>query len=300
MIGVSAMSVAGHRRNRLVVGVDLGGTWVRVLALAESGRDSRVTARAPHARDAAPFLQRLWQQRGWRGRVASVVVAARGVWTARERATVRARLRGLGRRVHVISDAEAAWMGALEGGAGVLILAGTGSIVLARTARGRWARAGGLGPLFGDEGSAFWLGREWLRASGRDARTLRKLATSPDPVARIAAHAPAVVARARRGDRTALRVVRAAQDHLAGLAAGVAADLKLRPPVPVGGAGSVMRDPWFRAGVQRALARHGVRARWQAQTVEPVVAAARLAARLIGLTWGPRRASGPPVRGVRV
>jgi N-acetylglucosamine kinase-like BadF-type ATPase len=262
------------------VGVDLGGTWIRVLARTESARATRVTMRAPHARDVASVLRRLWRQRRWRGRVAALVVAARGVWTAPERAAARGRLRGLGRLVHVISDAEAAWMGALDDGAGVLILAGTGSIALARTARGRWARAGGLGPLLGDEGSAFWLGREWLRASGRGATALRALATSPDPVARIAAHAPAVVARARRGDRTALRVVRAAQDHLAALAAAAAAELKLRAPVRVGAAGSVMLDPWFRAGVRRALARHAVRARWHAEALEPVAAAARLASRL--------------------
>src|SRR5688572_1371960 len=272
------MSVARHRQHGLVVGVDLGGTWVRVLALGNGRRAARVTARAPHAREVGPWLQRLWARRRWR--VSALVVAARGVWTARERAAVRARLRGLAPRVHVISDAEAAWMGALEAGDGVLILAGTGSIVLARTARGRWARAGGLGPLLGDEGSAFWLGREWLRASGRSATALRALVTSPDPVARIAAHAPAVVARARRGDRTARRIVIAAQDHLARLAVTAAAELGLRPPVRVGAAGSVMLDPWFRAGVGRALARAGMRARWQTGALPPVAAAARLAARL--------------------
>jgi N-acetylglucosamine kinase-like BadF-type ATPase len=274
------MSVARHRQHRLVVGVDLGGTWVRVLAHADGRRAARVTARTPHAREVGPWLQRLWAQRRWRGRVSALVVAARGVWTARERAAVRARLRGLAPRVRVISDAEAAWMGALDPGDGVLILAGTGSIVLARTARGRWARAGGLGPLLGDEGSAFWLGREWLRASGHDAGALRALVTSRDPVARIAAHAPGVVARARRGDRTALRVVVAAQDHLARLAVTAAAELGLRAPVRVGAAGSVMLDPWFRAGVARALTRAGVRARWQAGALPPVAAAARLAAGL--------------------
>ena len=287
------MSVAGHRRNRLVVGVDLGGTWVRVQALAEGGRPAPVTTRAPRPRDIGRFLRRLWRQRGWHGRVASLVVATRGVWTARERAAVRARLRGLAPRVRVISDAEAAWRAALGDGAGVLILAGTGSIALGRTARGRWARAGGLGPLLGDEGSAFWLGREWLRASGRNARTLRAVAISADPVARIAAHARAVVAHARRGDRTALRIVHAAQDHLAALAATVAADVKLRPPVAIGGAGSVMLDPWFRQGVARALARRGVRARWSRHTTEPVAAAARLAARSMGNTWGHRPAPTP-------
>lgn len=287
------MSVAGHRRNRLVVGVDLGGTWVRVLALAEGGRVARITTRAPRAHDMTRFLRRVWRQRGWHGRVAALVVATRGVWTPRERAAVRARLRGLAQRVRVISDAEAAWMAALGDGAGVLILAGTGSIALGRTARGRWARAGGLGPLLGDEGSAFWLGREWLRARGRHPRALRALVTSADPVARIAAHAPAVVAHARRGHRTALRIVRAAQDHLAGLAATVAAEVKLRPPITVGGAGSVMLDPWFQRGVRRALARRGIRVRWSHRTTEPVVAAARLAARSLGDTWGSRSGSTP-------
>jgi N-acetylglucosamine kinase-like BadF-type ATPase len=291
------MSVAGHRQNRLVVGVDLGGTWVRVQALSEGGRVARVTTRAPRPRDIRRFLHRLWRQRGWQGRVASLVVAARGVWTTPERTAVRALLRGLGQRVHVISDAEAAWMAALGDGAGVLILAGTGSIALARTARGRWARAGGLGPLLGDEGSAFWLGREWLRASGRHVRTLRAVATSADPVLRIAAHARAVVSRARRGDRTARRIVRAAQDHLAALAATAAAEVKLHPPVTIGGAGSVMLDPWFRQGVARALARRGVRARWSRHTTEPVTAAAQLAARSMGKTWGRRRL--PTPRSVR-
>src|SRR3989304_4407417 len=49
---------------------------------------------------------------------------------------------------------------------GPLVPAGTGSIVIGRDARGRWARAGGLGPLLGDEGSAFWLGRGGVRGAG--------------------------------------------------------------------------------------------------------------------------------------
>jgi N-acetylglucosamine kinase-like BadF-type ATPase len=277
--------------------VDLGGTWVRVLALAEGGRVTRVTTRAPQAHDMTRFLRRVWRQRGWHGRVTSLVVAMRGVWTPRERVAVRARLRGLAPHVRVISDAEAAWLAAVGDGAGVLILAGTGSIALARTARGRWTRAGGLGPLLGDEGSAFWLGREWLRASGRPPRALRALVTSPDPVARIAAHARAVVAHARRGDRTALRIVRAGQQHLAALVATVSAEAKLRPPITVGAAGSVMLDPWFRRGMGRALARHGIRARWSRHASEPVVAAARLAARAAGKTWGSR--GGPTPRSGR-
>jgi N-acetylglucosamine kinase-like BadF-type ATPase len=104
--------------------------------------------------------------------------------------------------------------------------------------------------------------------------------TAPDAVARIAALAPLVMRRARRGDRRARAVVASGQVHLAGIAAQVAAELRLAEPVAVSWAGSVLGVPWFRAGLQRALARGGMRARWVAPESEPVVAASRLAENL--------------------
>jgi hypothetical protein len=74
--------------------------------------------------------------------------------------------------------------------------------------------------------------------------------------------------------------VAAAQAHLAAQAATVARTLRLPPPVVVGGAGSVMEDRWFAAGVRHALARAGVRAQWRESGGEPVDAAVRLAASL--------------------
>jgi len=224
-------------------------------------------------------LPSVWRRRRWTGRVDTLVVAARGVWLPRERRTLKRALRGLARRVLVIADVQAAWHATHDGGAGVLVLAGTGSIVLGRDARGRWARAGGLGPLLGDEGSAFWIGRAWLRARAA-APAQRRLAVRRDAVPAIAALAPRVVARARRGDRLAARIVREAQAHLADQAREVTRALGLRGAVPVGGAGSVMGDRWFAAGVRRALARAGVKVRWRAARGAPVDAAARLAATL--------------------
>jgi N-acetylglucosamine kinase-like BadF-type ATPase len=204
-----------------------------------------------------------------------------GFYSAAERRVLELTraLRPLARRVVVIADVEAAWHATLGDGAGILLLAGTGSIVLGRSAGGRWARAGGLGPLLGDEGSGFSIGRAWLRA-GADARTQRRFATRPDAVAAIAALAPGVLARAQRGDRVASRVVREAQAALAQQAREVARTLALRGVVTAGGAGSVMRDPWFTAGVRRALAREGLDVRWRAASGTPVEAAARLAAAL--------------------
>src|SRR5919197_579688 len=208
------MSLLGQRQCRLAVGVDVGGTWIRVAALADGRRRASLVQRTPGVPELATFLRRLWRRRRWNGRVDAPVVAPRGVWLPRERRALTRALRRLARRVVVIADVEAAWHATLGDGAGILLLAGTGSIVLGRSAGGRWARAGGLGPLLGDEGSGFSIGRAWLRA-GADARTQRRFATRPDAVAAIAALAPGVLARAQRGDRVASRVVREAQAALA-------------------------------------------------------------------------------------
>ncbi len=273
------MSAIRHEPGAVCVGVDVGGTWLRLVA-RRGARRTRLTTRAQTPARLDKVLRRLWARRGWRRRdVVALVVASRGLWAARERRALAARLRGLARRVVVLSDAQAALVGALGARPGLLVLAGTGSIVVGRDARGRWARAGGLGPLLGDEGSGFWVGREWLRATtqGEDMGPVRRLVQAPDAPARIAALAPGVLARARRGDRRARAIVTAAQAHLAAFARTVARRLRLAPPVAASWAGGLMADAWFRAGVRRALRRAGVRARWRPPAVEPVEAAARLA-----------------------
>ncbi len=67
-------------------------------------------------------------------------------------------------RIMVHHDAFIAHYGAFEGGPGVLLIAGTGSIAYGRNAEGREARAGGWGWMLGDEGSGWWIGREAVRA----------------------------------------------------------------------------------------------------------------------------------------
>ncbi|HEU5196267.1 MAG TPA: BadF/BadG/BcrA/BcrD ATPase family protein, partial [Methylomirabilota bacterium] len=235
------MSQTRPRPRPLAVGVDLGGTWLR-LAILRNGEIVRRTRRTIPISELSRFLR---TQAG--RRVASLVVAARGVWTPAERRAAARRLRGVAARVQVISDAEAALLGAHDGSAGVLVLAGTGSIVLGRDERGRLARAGGLGPLLGDEGSAFWLGRQWLRATPERALTARALARGPDAVARVAALAPRVLAGARRGDRRARAIVAEGQSRLAALAADVIRRLRLRRPVRVSWGGSLLANAAYRA-----------------------------------------------------
>jgi N-acetylglucosamine kinase-like BadF-type ATPase len=292
------MISAVHRDVPIVAGVDLGGTWVRAVFIDAHGHVRQVRRRVTAVPDLGSFLLTSMRRSAGR-RLAALVMASRGVWTRVERQRVSGHLRGVAKRIVVISDAQGALLGALGGRPGLLVLAGTGSIVLGRDARGRWARAGGLGPLLGDEGSAFWLGRAWLRATtpGEDFMPARRLVQSPDPVGGIAALAPSVLRRARRGNRLARAIVQEGQAELAALAFDVARRLRLPQPIDVSWAGSVMGDATYRRGVARALARLCVRARWREPAMEPVMAAAHLAARLAASKSGPLIAlPGPAAR----
>jgi N-acetylglucosamine kinase-like BadF-type ATPase len=66
----------------------------------------------------------------------------------------------------VTHDGLIALSGALAGEDGIVTIAGTGSFVFGRKGT-RTMRAGGWGYLYGDEGSAFWVGKEALRAALR-------------------------------------------------------------------------------------------------------------------------------------
>lgn len=256
------------------VGVDAGGTWLRVLAQDDGGR--RWTMRTRAGSDLGVTLRALWRHRRLpTARVAHVVVAARGVWTPAERRAAVTQLRGLGRRVTVLSDVEAAYRGAIGDGVGLLVLAGTGSIVLARSTRGRWIRTGGLGPLFGDSGSAFALGRDWLAAA--DPARARKVARAPDAVARIAALAPRVLRLARRGNGLARSSLARATLALAIGMREAAAIARLREPITVSWAGSLLEDRAYRERLWRSARQLGLRIAPTAPRASGLEAAAALA-----------------------
>jgi N-acetylglucosamine kinase-like BadF-type ATPase len=246
----------GGRDTRLAV-VDLGGTWVRVRVRGGAARAFR--GPTPGVTGLPALLDRLWRRwRLSRRDLAVLGVASRGIWTRGERAALERRLRRFAPRVVVISDVEAAYLGALGTAPGVLLLAGTGSIALARDRRGRFARAGGLGPLLGDDGSAFWIGRQWLRAGAVGPARARAISRAPDAVTRVAAFAPAVLRAAARGDRRARRIASHAQEALADLVASAARRRGLRRPIAVSWAGGLLADERFRSGVWRQVRRRGL------------------------------------------
>ncbi|MFH1196679.1 MAG: BadF/BadG/BcrA/BcrD ATPase family protein [bacterium] len=62
------------------------------------------------------------------------------------------------------SDVRIALEGAFTGGPGMLLIAGTGSIILGKDMNGSIHRAGGFGRFIGDEGSGYSIGRKGLQA----------------------------------------------------------------------------------------------------------------------------------------
>jgi N-acetylglucosamine kinase-like BadF-type ATPase len=147
-------------------------------------------------------------------------------------------------RLLVTEDALIALSGALGGKPGIVVIAGTGSIAFGRTTQGRTARAGGWGYMFGDEGGAFWIAREAIRAALRleegwglptalramlldstHARSMNELMhrlyTVEFPRARAASLAVLVNIAAESGDPIARQILNAAARELVTVALAV-------------------------------------------------------------------------------
>jgi N-acetylglucosamine kinase-like BadF-type ATPase len=98
-----------------------------------------------------------------------------GVGDEREREEIGRRVRELlaqdgngDLRIAIETDARIALEGALEEVAGLVVIAGTGSVVLGKSPSGEFFRAGGWGRVLGDEGGGFSIGREALKAAMRE------------------------------------------------------------------------------------------------------------------------------------
>lgn len=144
----------------------------------------------------------------------------------------------------VTHDARIALAGAMGGGAGTIVIAGTGSIAYGENERGEGARAGGWGYIFGDEGGGFDIARQALRAILRehegwgprtaltpalleaveaaDANAALHRFYAPEwPRSRVAGLARIVSRIAEEGDPVAVAVLNGAAQNLASLAASV-------------------------------------------------------------------------------
>jgi N-acetylglucosamine kinase-like BadF-type ATPase len=104
-------------------------------------------------------------------RIGAICVGMAGVDRPGDAEVVRGIMRRIGQsaKVLIVNDALVALEAGAPGAAGVVVIAGTGSICYGRNATGKAARAGGWGYVLGDEGSGYWIGRHALRAVVREA-----------------------------------------------------------------------------------------------------------------------------------
>lgn len=177
------------RGTDIFLGVDAGGTGTRVVVAHATGRILGVGAGGTGNWQAAgaaaagatvrAAVERALAEAGVQAAdLRGSFFALAGVRTGDERAVMRAELAslGLGGEIGVGGDIEAAHAGALGGGPGVVVIAGTGSAAWGRNAAGETWQAGGWGWLTDDKGGGYWLAVRGLAAAceaadGRGAAT---------------------------------------------------------------------------------------------------------------------------------
>jgi N-acetylglucosamine kinase-like BadF-type ATPase len=213
---------------------------------------------------------------------------------------------GLADSVLVDHDAAAALAGGTALAPGIVVIAGTGSVAFGLDQAGRRARADGWGPLLGDDGSGYAIGRSVLRAAMRAfdgrgpstklAEAVRerfvleslaglKMSVRGLAIDQIAAVAPLAFAAADGGDDIAAEIVRGAAKGLALAVDAVARALAWQeirfPMVTIGGL--FESGPRLRILLVEMLGTRGCAADWQPARFSAEVGAALLAARACGL-----------------
>jgi len=295
-----------------VLGIDAGGTKT-VCLLADEHGAIVAEARGPGANLHAAgelavekVLHEVMEEAiGDRPIVPAVIcLGIAGVDRQDEAQTVRAIMRRIGfkSRVLVVNDALIALVSGARDEPGIVIIAGTGSIVYGRNAAGEAARAGGWGHMIGDEGSGYWIGREALAAVMRAAdgrgpdtalasevlayfnvadvsRLPRIVYDREMPRMNVAALGPIVQTVAADGDAVAVRILERAADELGLGARSVTTRLEMRGDAfTFYLAGGVFRVvPWLADELPRRLVEVAPRSQVQILEQEPAVGAVWLA-----------------------
>ncbi len=309
-------NLRGASRSRnLYLGADGGGTKTHVFLLDEAGNRvgegfagasnplrvgvetavSNIIKATDAACDAANRA---------RDDIACAALGLAGVRRADLRERVResflAKLRV--KKTNVTTDAEIALYGVTLGAAGLVVIAGTGSICMGRNALGKTAAAGGWGPLAGDEGGGAGIARRALQAiakasDGRAEKTelsaaaieyfragsLQDLAMAiyaPQiDNARIAGFARFVGEIAAAGDETAIDILREAGGELGLAARAVIEKLNLKTrKFPVGCVGGIFKaGDLITAPLMKIVCQSAPKAFLSVPKLFPAHAAARLA-----------------------
>lgn len=281
---------------RYVIGLDGGGTKTaaelcdtagKVLATTSGGPSNfQVIGTDQAARTIVDLIETCCHSVGCPiGDIGSVVAGLTGAGRVFDQERMSKAVRGEAvrrglklRKVGIESDARIALEAAFSGDPGIIVIAGTGSIVFGKSARGKILRSGGWGRVIGDEGSGYALGLELYRAvaaelDGRGKKTkLRALLakatgqkSQPDIIRAIyhegfdvASVAPLVTKAAAGRDPVARGIIHHAAEALVGVIEPVVQALGSRArgsaPVPLVFIGSVLTSKnEFSTAVRRDL-----------------------------------------------
>ncbi len=298
----------------LILGVDAGGSRTTaavadaggaILARGESGPGAVRPGAVEQAAGAILAACRDALQRARREAPADVlVVGASGAGREAERGELAHALmsHGLARRVEVTTDAEIALLAAFGDRPGIVLIAGTGSVAWARLPDRTTARAGGLGPVLGDWGSAYDVAREALRAAARAVddgraqglldRLLQRLGIGVDQLPRwslgarvpdLVTLAPVVVEAAGAGDETARRILERAAADLAATVTPLLHRFPAGAAVTLAwGGGLLVGSPDYRAAVLGKIIAMRPAIAVLDGPVDAVAGAVRMAARRLG------------------
>ncbi len=160
---------------QLVVGVDGGGSKTHVMIANGKGKElgsligDASAVRPGEALTSAETIGALVRDALTNAEISDkpslLVAGVAGTGREKERKALLRALQGegLADEVQVVTDAEIALADAFgHEGAGILLIAGTGSVAYGRGPTGAFRRCGGWGPDCGDEGSGAWIGRRAL------------------------------------------------------------------------------------------------------------------------------------------
>lgn len=236
----------------------------------------------------------------------TVCIGMAGLDRPDEQVVAREILRRLGCRGDVIpvNDAHIALVAGADDAPGVVVIAGTGSIAYGIGPSGTAARAGGWGEVYGDEGSAFWVGAKALAAVVRAAdrrgpataltalvlrhvnadrieALVRQVHTRADRRPLIAAMAGVVAKAHADGDAVAGEILRAAAAELALAARSVVEQLGMRGEASrvVLSGGLFKMAPDVASMLAALMAEVAPKALTAVLTDEPALGAVRLALR---------------------
>jgi N-acetylglucosamine kinase-like BadF-type ATPase len=167
-------------KERLVLGLDVGGTWTRALLATTAGRrigSGRSAGANPATHGVTVAADRIAEALAGAMRIsdpAAVAACVVGLAGASQYAadpdTVRAfeqiwKAAGLTCPVRVVSDVAVAFAAGTPRPVGSVLVAGTGAVAAQIRDREPVAIHGGFGWLLGDDGSGFWIGRQAVRAT---------------------------------------------------------------------------------------------------------------------------------------